>query len=175
MFRVRRLALAFLAAAAVLGALAALPLDRADAQAGTHAKIFLIQSRIPGGLSEKGLLGFARKSNRPKLHEETGQPLKQRSWRGTLVAAFNKPLTDVEFQVLFYDVTESKRFISPPLSVFINDRTQKTFVQDIKLPRPDFKPNRKMELVVVIRRNEVAKHRFELLGEVEKNSGVVNF
>lgn len=175
MFHARRLAIALITAAAVALALAAFPMSYADAQAGVKAKVYLVQSRIPRTLSEKGLLGFARRSNRRKLEEDKSKPLKERFWKATMVTAFNKPVNDLEFQVLFYDITEARRFISPPMSVFINDRSQKTFVQDIRLKRPDFKPNRKMELVVVIRRKEVGKHRFEMLGEVPRNTGVVNF
>ena len=40
--------------------------------------------------------------------------------------------------------------------------------------RPDFKPNRKMELVVTVRRAEVGSRKFDVAGEEVRRSGVVN-
>ncbi len=93
-----------------------------------------------------------------------------------MVTAFNRSPGDLEYQVLFYDLEGgARRFIEPPLSTFINNRDEKTFVRRINLERPRFEPNHRMELVVVVRRNEVGRARFETRGEVIQNSGVVSF
>jgi hypothetical protein len=61
------------------------------------------------------------------------------------------------------------------MEVFVNNRNEKVFVQRFQLERHDFRPNRAMELVVTIRRQEVGRTRFELVGEVPRNSGIVDF
>jgi len=93
-----------------------------------------------------------------------------------MVTAFNRPVGDLEFQVLFYDVEDgARRFLGPPLATFVNDRTQRTFVQRIRLRRPQFKPNRRMEMVITVRRQEVGRTRFEVIGERIRHSGEVTF
>lgn len=145
------------------------------AQAGRlKAQVYLVQAPIPGKLSERGLLGFAR-SHRAKLLRETSGELDKRKWRGNLVVSFNAPVGDMEFQVLFYDVHEGPRRFVENMSAFVNDRDQRTFVQPFALPRPAFKPNRNMELVVTVRREEVAKVKFSVVGEEKRRSGVVDF
>jgi hypothetical protein len=61
------------------------------------------------------------------------------------------------------------------MSTMINKRNEKTFVQQISLDRPPFKPNRQMELVVTVKRAEVGTLRFGVLGEEIKRSGEVSF
>jgi hypothetical protein len=61
------------------------------------------------------------------------------------------------------------------MSTFIDDRKQKVFLSRIKLPRPRFKPNRRMELVVTVRRVEVGSLKFITDGEEVRRSGVVSF
>ena len=80
----------------------------------------------------------------------------------------------MQFQVLFYDVQESRRMVDD-MSTMINKRNEKTFVQPVSLERPAFKPNRQMELVVVVKRVEVGKLKFGVLGEEIKRSGQVSF
>ncbi|MCA9583134.1 MAG: hypothetical protein KC416_15150 [Myxococcales bacterium] len=164
----------------VLGAIAlgvvtlALP-GEAPAQRRLKAKVYLVQKPIPKKLSERGLIGFARKANK-KILEETGDgPPESRKWLGNLVIAFNAPPKDLEFHVLFYDVEEGTPRFVKDMSTFISDRSQKTYLQKFKLPRPDFKPNRRMEMVVTVRHQEVARHRFELRGERKRHTGRVDF
>ena len=61
------------------------------------------------------------------------------------------------------------------MAIMVNDRKQKTFVQKVTLPRPSFKPNRNMELVVTVKREEVGRLKFGVLGEEIKRSGEVSF
>ncbi|MDD9944331.1 MAG: hypothetical protein OXU20_25025 [Myxococcales bacterium] len=148
----------------------------APAEAGRlKAKVFLTQAKIPKKTTEKGLVAFARRNRARLLRETTDKELKKRKWKGHLVIQFNKPVGDLEFQVLFYDIHDGPRRFVQDMSTFVNDRSQKTFVQRVSLPRPDFKPNRNMELVVTVRRQEVARMKFGLIGEEKKRSGVVNF
>jgi hypothetical protein len=48
-------------------------------------------------------------------------------------------------------------------------------VQRIRLERPKFKPNRRMELVVTVRREEVGRANFDMIGEEVQRSGTVSF
>lgn len=148
----------------------------AEAQRGLRARVYITQAEIPRSLTERGLIGFARRHTARRLRETTDQPIPEREWRANMVTSFNRPVGDLEFQVLFYDIEDGeRRFIGPPMSTFINDRDEKTFVQRIRLERPEFKPNRRMELVVTVRRQEVGRQRFELVGERIQHSGEVTF
>ncbi|MBC7173013.1 MAG: hypothetical protein H5U40_11315 [Polyangiaceae bacterium] len=62
-----------------------------------------------------------------------------------------------------------------PMDVFVNRREETVFVQRFQLERRVFRPNRKMELVVKVRQQEVGRARFELVGEVPRNTGIVDF
>ena len=157
----------------VVAVLAAWFVPAAEA-GGLKAQIYIVQTAIPGKLTEKGLLGFARSHQAKHLRESDGE-LAKRKWKGNLIVAFNAPVDDMEFQVLFYDIHDGPRKFIENMSSFVNDRDQRTFVQPFMLPRPAFKPNREMELVVTVRREEVGKLKFGVVGEEKRNSGVVDF
>lgn len=146
----------------------------ADAGA-LKAQVYLVQAKIPAKLTERALIGFARKNANKILRETTGAPVKERKWQGEMVVSFNAPVNDMEFQVLFYDVGDGGRKFVNDMSTMVNDRKQKTFVQKFSLPRPSFKPNREMELVVTVKRAEVGRLRFNVMGEEIKRSGEVSF
>ncbi|MFI5306452.1 MAG: hypothetical protein ACHQ53_03805 [Polyangiales bacterium] len=161
-----------LLAAAAAALLAIAPV----AQAGSlKASIYLLQASIPGNLSEKALIGFARAHANKLLRESNEPELKKRKWKAEMVINFNAPVDDMEFQVLFYDVQDGPRRFVEDMSTMVNDRKQRTFVQKITLPRPSFKPNRQMEMVVTVRRSEVGRLKFGVIGEEQKRSGEVSF
>ena len=146
------------------------------AEAGRlKAKVFLVQARVPNGGTEKGLIAFAQRNRAKILRETHEKELKERSWVAQLIVAFNAPVNDTEFQVLFYDIHDGPRRFVNDMSIMVMDRKQKTFVQKVTLPRPNFKPNRNMEMVVTVRRAEVARLKFAVVGEEAKRSGEVSF
>jgi len=146
------------------------------AEAGSlKAQVYLVQATIPRTLSEKALIGFARKNNNRILREATDADVKARKWNATMVVAFNAPVNDLEFTVLFYDIHDGPRRFVNDMATFVDDKKQKTFVQKITLPRPAFKPNRNMELVVTVRRQEVGRVKFGVTGQEIKRSGTVEF
>jgi len=151
------------------------PASLTEAQGGLSARVYLVQQRIPRGLNEQGLIRFARGHNARRLNETTSEEIRHRKWNADMIVAFNRPVGDSQFQVLFYDVQEGRRFVAPALDVFVNNRDEKTILQRIRLERPNFEPNRRMELVVVVRRREVGRTRFELVGENVRHSGRVDF
>jgi hypothetical protein len=141
---------------------------------GLKATMYLTQAKIPSGMTEKGLLGFARANSMKLLHETKDDDIKKRKWKANLVVSFNRPVDDMEFQVLFYDIQDGRRLVDD-MSTMITKRNEKTFVQTVSLDRPAFKPNRQMELVVTVKRAEVGTLRFGVLGEEIKRSGQVSF
>ena len=170
----QRTKLAFLlaAGAALAGAAALAPV----AQAGRlKAQVYLVQATIPNKLTEKGLIGFARAHANKILRETKDADLKKRKWKADMVVAFNAPVGDMEFQILFYDIHDGPRRFVEDMSTMVNDRKQRTFVQKIALPRSSFKPNRNMELVVTVKRAEVGRLKFGVVGEEARRSGEVSF
>src|SRR5687768_15662918 len=145
------------------------------AQGRLRANVYMTQAQIPSKLTEKGLIGFARGHNAARLQESNEDQLDQRKWHANMVVAFNRSPGDLEFHVLFYDIHDGPRRFVEDMSTFVNDRSQKTFVQRIRLERPRFRPNRNMELVVTVRREEVGRQRFGLVGEEPRRSGEVSF
>lgn len=170
-FQPRTLALLTLTLA--LLAVAAFPIA---VEAGAlKAKVFLTQHKIPGSLSQKGLLGFVRSHGTTRLRESNEEKLEDRKFMAEMVTQFTQPPGDLEFHVLFYDIHDGSRQFVEDMSTFIDDRKQKVFLQRVKLPRPRFKPNRRMELVVTVKRAEVGSLKFITDGEEKRNTGVVSF
>lgn len=170
------LRIAFAATALAATVSAATPWQEASAASALHARIFLTQKGIPRSLSETGVLRFAQGNKATRLRETTDAPVEDRQWRATLVVNFNGPVGDSEFGVLFYDVqTAERKFIAPAMTVFVNDRSQRTIVHKLRLERPQFEPNRRLEMVVTVRRQEVGRYRFQILGDRVQHSGEVTF
>jgi hypothetical protein len=161
-----------LAAGIVLGSAAFVDPVRAG---GIKAALYLTQAKIPGGLTEKGLLGFAKGNSMKLLHESTDEDVKKRKWKANLIVSFTHPVDDMEFTVLFYDIQDGPRRFVEDMSTMVNNRNEKTFVQPLSMARPTFKPNRQMELVVTVKHQEVGTLKFGVLGEEIKRSGEVSF
>ena len=167
-----KLVFSIVATAMVLGALSLVPV----AEAGSlKAQVYLVQVPIPTKLTEKALLGFGRAHANKILRETTDADLKARKWKAEMIVSFNAPVDDTEFQVLFYDIHDGPRRFVDDMSTMVNDRKQKTFVQKVTLSRPSFKPNRNMEMVVTVKRAEVGRFKFGVVGEEIKRSGEVTF
>lgn len=143
--------------------------------AATKASTWLVQKKIPKRLSEGGLLRFARSNNARRLQETQEADIASREWKAEMVTSFNRPPGDFEFQVMIYDVHSGPRQFVDSMPVMISNRTDKTFVNRVKFQRPKFKPNRKMELVVVLKRREIGRMKFETVGERVRHSGQVDF
>jgi hypothetical protein len=169
-----RLALVATTLAAIVSSVT--PWQGADAAQGLKARIYLTQKGVPRSLSESGVIRFAQSHKATRLRETSDVPVEDRQWRATLVANFNRPVGDSEFEVLFYDIqTAERRFIAPTMTVFLSDRNQRTIVHKLRLNRPQFEPNRRIEMVVTVRRQEVGRYRFQILGDRVQHSGEVTF
>ena len=168
--------LAFVATALAALVSSVTPWQDADAASGLRARIYLTQRGIPRSLSESGVIRFAQSNKATRLRETVDAPIEDRQWRATLVANFNAPVGDSEFEVLFYDIqTAERKFIAPAMTVFVNNRNQRTIVHKLRLKRPQFEPNRRLEMVVTVRRQEVGRYRFQILGDRVQHSGEVTF
>lgn len=142
---------------------------------GLRCQVHLTQARIPGNLSERGLVGFARRHRAARMRESTEPELNDRKWLANAVFSFNRPPGDLEFHALFYDITDGPRTFIREMSVFVSDRSQRTVLHRIRLPRPTFRPNRRIEMVVTVQRQEVGSTRFIIDGEEVRHSGMVDF
>jgi hypothetical protein len=151
---------------------AALP--HADAQA-LRAQVFVTQAAIPRGLTEKALVGFARSHAARTMAETDEADLTTRRWLANMVVSFNVPPGDLEYHALFYDVTDGGRNFVDDMAIYLNGRDQRTYVQRLNLARPRFRPNRRMELVITVRRAEVGSTRFETRGEEPRRTGQFDF
>ncbi len=169
------LGLTSLAAAIVAIAFAAFaPPAPAGAQR-LRAQIFITQAAVPRGLSEKALIGFARGHQARTLNESTEADIATRRWLGNMVISFNAPPGDLEYHALYYDTTDGARDFVDDMAIYISDRAQRTYLQRISLARPRFRPNRRYEVVVTVRRAEVGTARFDTRGEEPRRSGMVDF
>ena len=169
-----RLAFVATALAAIISSVT--PWQAAEAAQGLRARIFLTQKGVPRSLSESGVLRFAQSNQATRLRENADAPVEDRQWQATLVANFNAPLGDSEFEVLFYDIqTAERKFIAPAMTVFVNNSNQRTIVHKLRLKRPQFEPNRRLEMVVTVRRQEVGRYRFQILGDRVQHGGEVTF
>lgn len=172
----RRPTLILTVAGAGLLALAVLFFPQLEAQAQrVRCQIYLTQARIPANLSERALRAFARRHRIRRAQETNEADLNSRKWLMNAVFAFNRPPGDLEFHALFYDIHDGPRTFIREMSIFVSDRTQRTVLHRMRLPRPTFRPNRRLEMVVTIRRQEVGRTRFETHGEEIRFSGQVNF
>jgi len=162
------------AAAGLVAVAISWPFVTAEAQR-VRCTIHVTQARVPNSLSERGLINFARRHRAARLRETTEEELNDRKWMANAVFAFNRPPGDLEFHALFYDVTDGARQFIREMSVFTSDRSQRTVLHRINLPRPTFRPNRRIEMVVTLRRQEVGRTRFIVDGEEIQHSGQVDF
>ncbi len=148
---------------------------RAEAGRGLRARVYLVQRALPRRGSERALLRFARAHHSSRLRETNESDPRDRKWEANLVVHFDRPPGDLEFHVLFYDTQDGAPRFVDDMAVYLNSREQRTYVQRLVLPRPKFKPERRMELVVTVGRKEVARRSFQLRGERRGNTGEVAF
>ena len=149
-------------------------LSRAEAQR-LRAQVYVTQAAIPRGLSEKAVVGFGRGHQARAMNESSEATIEERRWLGNMVVSFNAPPGDLEYHALFYDVTDGARDFVDDMAIYLNGRDQRTYVQRLNLARPRFRPNRRYELVITVRRAEVGSTRFETRGEEPRRSGQVDF
>lgn len=151
----------------------------APAQAPARVTISVLGDPVPDSISSlQQLTRFARSHRARQLNElETNRPPSERRWEATLVLQFNRPLSEGEYQILYFDATagHERRLVSGPEDVRVSSRTESTFVHDVRMPRSRFRPNRDIEIVVNVRRQEAGRARIRIVGEEVQRSGEVDF
>jgi hypothetical protein len=147
-------------------------------EAGGRAEVYLTQAKLnlhelP---TEAKLLGFARKHKTKILQETTIETdVEKRKFPLALVVKFAQAPNDYQFEVTYYDLEEGRRWLRTDTTM-VTDPKQRTYVdKNVKLDRPKFQPNHRMEVVVVVRKQEVGSFKFETRGERKRHSGVVSF
>jgi len=177
--------------------------SRAQASTKTASKqkgveIFLTQAKLPTetnatkstksnttkSTKKVSLSQFARK-NQAKLLDETKETeLRDRKWVAKLVLAFKAPPQEAELNLVYYDVqngSKNKQMVKTSMMMLPQAETQTEFQKTIKLPREEFKANRKIELVLTMpdKQNgglrEIGRTTFTPVGTVPKRSNKIDF
>jgi hypothetical protein len=164
-----------LVSALLLGLAASAAPAPVEGQRRLRATLVITQAAIPRDLSEAALLRFARGHASKIMNETDEADIATRRWPGNLIVQFTSAPSDIEFHALFYDIEDGPRNFVDDMSIYVHDDSQRTYVQRLNLARPRFRPNRRMEMVVTVRHEEVGTLRFELRGEEIRRSGMVDF
>jgi hypothetical protein len=163
----------------VLGLLTLAIVSPSPAQAPARATISILGVAVPSTVQSLAqLTRFARSHRARSLNElMTDRPPSERRWEATLVIQFSRPITEFEYQILYFDATQAadRRLVSGPEDVRVSSRTETTFVHDVRMPRSRFRPNRDVDIVINVRRQEAGRARVHIVGEVIQNSGEVDF
>lgn len=136
-----------------------------------RAQIYLSQANIPARLSEQGLRNFLRSHQARTVNEEDDH----RTWKFKVGSFFNQPPGDLEAHLLFYDVEHGSRIFVSEITVFLSNRQETAFLQNVTLTRPTFKPRNRYIVVLTVRRVEMASANFELVGQQAERTGRVEF
>ncbi len=156
---------------------AAVPVAPVMAQAAPRATVYVVSGTVPRSVgSAQDLVRYARSHRARQLQESTAEPMDRRKWYADVVVQFAQPLPGRSFTILLYDVTDGERsLLGNPSDVFFGSATQTTIVQEIRMERPTFRPNRDIEVVVTVQRREVGRTRVRIVGEVPRHSGSLDF
>lgn len=148
----------------------------ATAQATARATVYVVAGSVPRSVgSASRLLAYARSHRARQLQESTEEPMDQRHWYADVVIQFSRPLTERAFTILLYDVTDGERsLLGAPVDSVVG-RDQTIIVQNIRIDRPRARPNRDVEAVVTVRRQEVGRARFRIVGEARRGNGSLDF
>jgi len=139
--------------------------NRSAEAALLKATIFMTQEKIPRKISEKELIEFVKKNQTKRLEETKESTVKDRMWKASVLITFKYPLDALEFDLVFYDIQKGVRILVERRSTLLSKGGQKTYLERIKLKRPKYEPNRKMELAVEVKRAEVGRFKFSIAGE----------
>jgi hypothetical protein len=170
----------FLSTAICLTLLAIVVSPKAVEAGSLKATIHLTQHEISKSANTEQKLmrwlqsGVALAATRPAA-ETTEPEMDQRKFLINMVVAFNAPINDYEFTAHVYDIEDGPRGSDKLFPVMTPNKGDKVIVTKLKLPRPEFKPQRRYEVVIVVRKAEVGSKKFMTGGEKKKNTGLVEF
>ena len=111
------------------------------------------------------------KTKQFKENEETS------SWKIYFAAFFARPLNDVEVTIKLYDMTPGRGATTMVGSFeqYLTKRGERVLVSNVTLDRKTFGVNRRIMMVVESRKQKLATTTFDIIGNVEKFSGEVDF
>ena len=140
-----------------------------------RGKIVILKKRPPMSFKSQGQwIGFLQRHKTTMVWPDK-KVKGEKQWKFEFMAFFRRKLNDVEVNVKFYDITDSKRFIAAD-SYFLN-RGQTIFASSMVLEKPQFAPNRHYVMYILgAKKNTVlASVKFWLRGQGETYSGKVEF
>ena len=158
-----------------LGLLSLVMLPTAASAGGRGGATLYLSLKDPSrAANDRALLSFAKQNAKRQLPEVDAPKYEDRYYMVWLVAKFDQLPKDSEVHLLFYDLTDGARKYFHERTAFIDKRHQ-TQVIKLKLDREQFPPNRKIELVMTMLRQEVGSLKFDTTGKPKQHSGVVDF
>jgi hypothetical protein len=93
-----------------------------------------------------------------------------------MVLEFARPLTGLEYQVAYYDVTNpADRRLVTTSDIRVQSRSETVFVNDVRLPRSEFRPNRDIDIVIRVDRRDAGHVQVHLVGEELQRSNEIDF
>ncbi len=97
------------------------------------------------------------------------------SWKIHYAAFLKSGLDDVQVNVKLYDVTGRQQQLLAAFEQYTDTRGQRTVIAKFTLERKSVGANKQVLMVMESNGKVLASGRFQILGEVERNSGKVDF
>ncbi len=136
-------------------------------------KIITAKKRIPtAAKSQSAYTAKLRKMKTTRFFENK----EKKEWKIYYAAFFSRPVNDMEVTIKLYDITNGRKQVLSSFEQYLDDRGQTSIVSYLELERQYFEPNRKIMMSVESYRGKVlASGTFQIIGEVERFSGKVDF
>ncbi len=132
-------------------------------------KIITSDKRFPlSAKSEAAYIAKVKKLSKAKFWESK----EDKTWTIQFVAVFKKALPDLEYTLLITDATGG---VLASTSQFADSSSQTTVTSSITLERRFVGVNKKCIIQIVSGGRTMATGAFQILGEVEKHDGKVDF
>jgi hypothetical protein len=148
------------------------------AQGGNRVTLSVLAGRVPSNVGDlRALKRYARGHRATRFNELfTDRPPSERRWELTMVLEFARPLTGLEYQVAYYDVTNpADRRLVTTSDIRVQSRSETVFVNDVRLPRSEFRPNRDIDIVIRVDRRDAGHVQVHLVGEELQRSNEIDF
>lgn len=153
-------------------ALVASPATAGKVEKKLGGKIMLSEKRFPTkAKSENAFISKVKKQSKAKFQENKAN----KEWKIHFAAFFKKPLPDLEYSVKVWDLTDGSKDLVKSWEQYADSQSQTTVLSYLTLNRDETAPNRKLMVTIEALGKVVAVGKFQILGEVEKHSGKVDF
>jgi hypothetical protein len=134
-------------------------------------KILTSDKKFPhSAKSENAYISKLNKQKKIKFWEDKAN----QQWKIHFAAFFKKPLTDLEYTVKLYDVSNGRQLLSS-FEQYTDSSDQTSLLSYIVLERKHFGVNKKIMMTIESKGRVVAAGSFQILGEAEKFTGKADF